>query len=132
MWPCHVTREGNFEKIYFFVILHLILGNVTKFLAGKLSTSEVISQKSHGRWKTPPPPVLLGLNKFQDITCAIRNVTLLDTKTETCIALLDTDHNAVYGTSSDPRTLSHPEVNYICKSEPNIFHNCSLSDRCDK
>ena len=64
IWPCHVTQEANFEKNYFFLILHLILGKVTKFLVEKLSTSEVISQKPHGggggRWKTPA--VLLGLS----------------------------------------------------------------------
>ena len=44
---CHVTQEANFEKKnYFFLILHLILEKVTKFLIEKLSTSEVISQKS--------------------------------------------------------------------------------------
>ena len=30
------------------------LGRVTKFPVEKLSTSEVISQKPHGGWKTPP------------------------------------------------------------------------------
>ena len=58
IWPCHVTQEANFEKIVPFLILfhnfHLILGKVTKFLVEKLSTSEVISQKPHGGWKTPP------------------------------------------------------------------------------
>ena len=43
IWPCHVTQEGNFEKILLFLILHLIFGKVTKFLVEKLSTSEVIS-----------------------------------------------------------------------------------------
>ena len=41
------------------------------------------------------------------------------------------DEEALYGTLSDPRTLSDPELNYICKkplSDPNIFQNCSLSD----
>ena len=49
------------KNFIFFLILHLILGKVTKFLVEKLSTSEVISQKPHGGggWKTPP--VLLGL-----------------------------------------------------------------------
>ena len=63
IWPCHVTQEANFEKkFYFFLIVHLILGKVTKFLVEKLSTSEVISQKPHGGGcKTSPPPVLLGL-----------------------------------------------------------------------
>ena len=50
------------RKFYFFLILHLILGKVTKFLVTKLSTSEVISQKPHGGWKTTPLPVL-GLNQ---------------------------------------------------------------------
>ena len=43
IWPCHVTQEANFEKNYLFLILHLILGKVSKFLVEKLSTSEVIS-----------------------------------------------------------------------------------------
>ena len=54
IWPYHVTQEANFEKFYFFLILHLILGKAAKFLVEKLSTSEVISQKPHGGWKTPP------------------------------------------------------------------------------
>ena len=45
IWSHHVTQTKNF---YFFLILHLILGKVTKFLVEKLSTSEVISQKPHG------------------------------------------------------------------------------------
>ena len=56
IWPCHVTQEANFEKFYSFLILHLILDKSAKFLVEKLSTSEVISQKPHGQWKTPPPP----------------------------------------------------------------------------
>ena len=53
IWPCHVTQDANFQKILFFLILHLILGKTAKFLVEKLSTSEVISQKPHGGWKTP-------------------------------------------------------------------------------
>ena len=54
IWPCHVTQEANFEKIYFFLIVHLILDKA-KFLVEKLSTSEVISQKPHwGVGKHPP------------------------------------------------------------------------------
>ena len=48
IWPCHMTQGANFEKFYFFLILHFILGKVTKFLLEKLSTSEIISQKPHG------------------------------------------------------------------------------------
>ena len=47
IWPCHVTQEEDFEKFYFFLILHFILGKVAKFLVEKLSTSEVISHKPH-------------------------------------------------------------------------------------
>ena len=54
IWPCHVTQEANFEKIYLFLILHLILDKAAKFLVEKLSTSEVISQKPHGGGKHPP------------------------------------------------------------------------------
>ena len=42
---------------HFVLILHLILGKVTKFLVEKLSMSEVISQKPQGGWKHPPPPL---------------------------------------------------------------------------
>ena len=62
IWPCHVTQEANFEKFYFFLILHLILGKSAKFLVEKLSTLEVISQKPHGGvGGKHPHPVLLGL-----------------------------------------------------------------------
>ena len=54
IWPCHVTQEANFEKFYFFLVLYLILGKVAKFLVEELSTSELISQKPHEGWKTPP------------------------------------------------------------------------------
>ena len=47
--------RSKFRKHFiFFLILHLILGKAAKFLVEKLSTSEVISQKPHGGWKTPP------------------------------------------------------------------------------
>ena len=49
------------KKFYFFLILHLILGKAAKLLVVKLSTSEVVKQKPHGGWKTPPTQVLLGL-----------------------------------------------------------------------
>ena len=38
--------RSKFRKKLIFLILHLILGKVTKFLAEKLSTSEVISLKT--------------------------------------------------------------------------------------
>ena len=44
----HYPRS-KFRKKLFFLILHLILGKVTKFLAEKFSASEVISQKPHGQ-----------------------------------------------------------------------------------
>ena len=47
---CHVTwpKKQISKKIYFFLILHLILDKAAKFLVEKLCTSEVISQKPHG------------------------------------------------------------------------------------
>ena len=56
IWSCHVAKDANFKNFYFVLILHLISGKVTKYPAEKLSTSEVISQKPHGVWKTTPPP----------------------------------------------------------------------------
>ena len=60
IWSYHVTQEANFENFYSVLILHLILGKVTKSLVEKLSTSEVISQKPHGGVENTLP-VLLGL-----------------------------------------------------------------------
>ena len=53
IWPCHVTQEANFKKIYLFLILDLISEKVTKFVVEKLSTSKVICQKPHGGGKHP-------------------------------------------------------------------------------
>ena len=57
-----VYVRGVFVRGFFVLIPHLILGKVAKFLVGKLSTSDVISQKPHGGMENTPPPVLLGLN----------------------------------------------------------------------
>ena len=51
-----MTQEATFFRMYFSLVLHLISGKVVRFLAVKLSTSEVISQKPHRWWKTPTPP----------------------------------------------------------------------------
>ena len=48
----------KFKTILVFLILHLISGKATKFPVEKLSTSEVITKKSHGgAGKHSPPPV---------------------------------------------------------------------------
>ena len=63
IWPCHVTQEANFEKCYFFPNSAFNIRKVTKFLVEKLSTSEVISQKtSRGGGGGKHPQVLLGLS----------------------------------------------------------------------
>ena len=61
IWLCHVTQETIFEKIIFFPNSAFNIGKSCKFVVEKLSTSEVISQKPHGGWKT----VLLGLSQFR-------------------------------------------------------------------
>ena len=48
-------QEANLAFFYFVLILHLILGKVTKLLVEKLYISEVISQKPQGSWKYPVP-----------------------------------------------------------------------------
>ena len=61
-FKCPLTKYGHVtwlkkqisKNFYSFLILHLISGKVTKFLVEKLSTSEVISQKSHGSGKHTP------------------------------------------------------------------------------
>ena len=45
----HVTPKKQISKEnYFFLIVHLMLGKVTKCVVEKLSTSEVISLRPHG------------------------------------------------------------------------------------
>ena len=69
---CRLTKYGHvtwlkiqiLKMFYFVLILHLIIGKVTKFPVEKLSTSEVISKKRYGAGKhpsPPPPPVSLRL-----------------------------------------------------------------------
>ena len=66
IWPSHVTQEANFEKNYFFLILHLILDKAAKSLAEKFSTAEVISQKPHVESTPPPQCFNLGLTRLSN------------------------------------------------------------------
>ena len=46
IWSCHLIQKASFDFFKkFFLILHLILGKVTKVLVEKPSTFEVIRQK---------------------------------------------------------------------------------------
>ena len=67
IWSCHVTQDAKFRIfIYFVLILHLILGKITRFLVEKLSTSEVISKNLTGGGVKNTPQVPLGLNLGPD------------------------------------------------------------------
>ena len=59
------------KNFIFFLILHLILGKVTKLVVEKLATSEVIRQKPHGGGvgKHPPPSAfnLKALSQSRDL-----------------------------------------------------------------
>ena len=61
-----MAQDANFDSFYFVLILHLILGKVTKFLVENLSTSEVISQKPLGGVESTPPP---SASKTSDHQC---------------------------------------------------------------
>ena len=56
IWSCHFIQGGNFETFLFCPYSKFNIRKSHKFLVEKLSTSEVISQKPHWGWKTPPPP----------------------------------------------------------------------------
>ena len=63
----HLTRPKKKISIFvilFVLILHLILGKVTKFPVEKLSTSQVISRKTHGGWKTSPSAFRVNTNQY--------------------------------------------------------------------
>ena len=55
IWPCHVTQEANLKENLFFPNSPFNIRKVTKFLAEKLSTSEVISKNLTGGGKHHPP-----------------------------------------------------------------------------
>ena len=59
-----ISSHPNFKSFYFGLILHLILGQVRKFLVEKFSASGVISKKPHGmgEWGTSPPPSAVRVN----------------------------------------------------------------------
>ena len=104
------------KKIYCFPILHLILGKVTKFLAEKLSTSEVISTGRGG--KHPLPLVCNG---------TVKNTKTRDqtSKTETLIYILYIRHNKI-GRSSvfprDPDDTIIRKINSIRYVKGSCFH----------
>ena len=56
IWSCHMTQEGNFEN-YFCPNSAFNIGKSHKISGGKLSISEVISQKPHGEVETPTVPL---------------------------------------------------------------------------
>ena len=56
-----ISRDprSKFPKIcYFVLILHLILGKVTKFLVESFLLQKLLAKNLTGEWKTTPPPVL--------------------------------------------------------------------------
>ena len=55
IWSCHVTQEANFEKFLSCPDSTFNIRKVTRFLAEKLSTSEIINQKPHGGGDGNPP-----------------------------------------------------------------------------
>ena len=63
----HITWPKKQISKTFLIILHLILGKITKFPVEKLSTSEVSSQKIHGGLH-PPPPSAFRVNSTCHIT----------------------------------------------------------------
>ena len=67
IWSCHVTEEANFEHFYFVLILHLILGKVTKFLVENslLQTLSAKNLTGGGGGGGKHPPVPLGLRSAQ-------------------------------------------------------------------
>ena len=72
----HVTwpKKQILKTFYFFLILDLILGKVTKFLVEKLSTSEVISQKPHGGGgveNTPSSAFRVKCNSRKNLNCHV-------------------------------------------------------------
>ena len=64
IWSCHVTQDANLEN--FFLILHLILGKVTKISSGKALYFRRYQLKHHrgGGGKQPSPQVPVGLSCF--------------------------------------------------------------------
>ena len=79
-----MPREANFENFYFVLILHSILGKVTKFLVEKLHTSETISQKPHGGGVeyTPLAPVPSELKSTLRLLCQKAKVFFLIFRTD--------------------------------------------------
>ena len=65
IWSCHMIQDANFENLLFCLNFTFNIRKTHKFLVEKLSTSEVISQKTSPGWKTSPLPVSLGLS-FQN------------------------------------------------------------------
>ena len=64
IWPCHVTKEANFEKNLFFPNYAFNIGNSCKISSGKALYFRSYQPKP-SRWGGKhPPAVLLGLIIF--------------------------------------------------------------------
>ena len=64
-WSCHVTLASNSENFYFSPNFVLNFRKVTKFGGNWLKNKKVTGKKQTAEWKTPPPPVLIGLTNVK-------------------------------------------------------------------
>ena len=124
IWPCHVTQEANFKKIYLFLILHLTLDKAAIFLVEKFSTLEVISQKPHGGGKHPPSAFRVNQQKMR--TQPIHHTTNLQTMCPANFRIrLLFDHNN-FG-HNHQRNSTVPEQIYSACPAFTKIHQCKAA-----
>ena len=68
IWPCHVTQEANFETFLRFPNSALNIRTSYKISSRKALYFRSYQPKTSQGWKTPPPPVLLGLRHNRDVS----------------------------------------------------------------
>ena len=114
-----VTQVANLKNFYFGLILRLILGEVTKLLVEKLSSSEVINQ-------TPPPRLMLFMIHF-------RHLRVLP---PICFAksLMPFDNAATLSGMGFPFMIKYREAynlttNLDAETKCSDFHNCFINIR---
>ena len=74
IWPCHVTQEANFEKIYFFPNSAFKIRKSYKISNGKAPYFRSYQPKT-SRGMENTPPVLLGLKDKIDLSVIPETLT---------------------------------------------------------
>ena len=124
-WP----KKQISKKIYFFLILDLIFDKAARFLAEKLSTSEVIGQKPHGGLVENTPPSAFRVKDNYDwsgleFPVSIKDIWKVETRNNISVDVLAVEGRDIYIHRKGWRM--DREINLLMVSEGGINHYTAI------